>query len=281
MSFSNACVVMLTSSSQNEEVHDSHSTHTTKDPPEAKTTAVIAVMKGKPRAGYHHPCSNKHYKQKLVQVLLDSGSDGYLVFVNKDKPMLLLYSKRLVPQSWNTSNGTIQTKRKATIELNFFEYSDSKKFYSEPDMVEYNKGSKPQYDLMFGTETMKELGIMLDFKAKMITIHEIILPMRNIYHLQGASMLCALKLNNSLAMEPQSTQDSIKCATQILNANCKKKTDHQSIVRDNCKHLITNQQKKLLQLLKKYGLLFDGTLGDWRTKPASFQLREGVSNYHG
>jgi hypothetical protein len=28
-------------------------------------------------------------------------------------------------------------------------------------------------------------------------------------------------------------------------------------------------------------LLFDGTLGDWRTKPVSFQLREGVSPYHG
>jgi hypothetical protein len=28
-------------------------------------------------------------------------------------------------------------------------------------------------------------------------------------------------------------------------------------------------------------LLFDSTLGDWRTKPVSFQLREGVSPHHG
>jgi hypothetical protein len=27
-------------------------------------------------------------------------------------------------------------------------------------------------------------------------------------------------------------------------------------------------------------LLFDGTLGDWKTKPVSFQLKEGVSPYH-
>ncbi len=53
------------------------------------------------------------------------------------------------------------------------------------------------------------------------------------------------------------------------------------IVRDNCKHLSANQQKKLLQLLKKFELLFDGTLGDWKTKPVSFQLKEGVSPYHG
>jgi hypothetical protein len=36
-----------------------------------------------------------------------------------------------------------------------------------------------------------------------------------------------------------------------------------------------------MQLLKKYELLFDGTLGDWKTKPVSFQLKEGASLYHG
>ena len=103
--------------------------------------------------------------------------------------MLLPYSKRLVPQSWNTSNGIFQTKHKARAELNFFEYSDSKRYYSEPDVVEYNKDSKPQYDLILGNETMKKLGIVLDFKSKTITIDEITLPMRNINHLQGHSIL--------------------------------------------------------------------------------------------
>ncbi len=28
-------------------------------------------------------------------------------------------------------------------------------------------------------------------------------------------------------------------------------------------------------------MLFDGTLGDWKTKLVSFQLKEGVSPYHG
>jgi hypothetical protein len=72
-------------------------------------------------------------------------------------------------------------------------------------------------------------------------------------------------------MEPQSTQDATKCVTQILDAKYQK-ADLQSIVRDSCNHLSINQQKKLLQLLKKYESLFDGTLGDWKTKPVSFQL---------
>jgi hypothetical protein len=110
-SFTNAGDIMLTSSSQKEGVHVNYSTPPNKDPPEGKTMAVIAVMRGKPKNGYHQHCSNKHYTQKLVRVLLDSGSDGNLVFVNKDKPMLLPYLKRLVPQLWNTftSNGMLQT----------------------------------------------------------------------------------------------------------------------------------------------------------------------------
>jgi hypothetical protein len=79
-----------------------------------------------------------------VQVLLDSGSDGDLVFVDKDKPMLLPFSKRMVPQLWNTLNGMFQIKRKAEIELNFFEYSDSKRYLAEPDIIEYNKSNRPQ-----------------------------------------------------------------------------------------------------------------------------------------
>jgi hypothetical protein len=122
---------------------------------------------------------------------------------------------------------------------------------------------------------MKEYGIILDFKDKMITVDEVKLPMQNINHLQGFSTIRALRLNHSLAMEPQSTQDATKCVTQILDTKYKK-ADLQSIVRNNCKHLSADQQEKLLQLLTKYESLFDGTLGDWKTKPVSFQLQEGV-----
>ncbi len=114
-SVSKASDVMMTSSSQKEEILKKKSTLPNKDPPEGMTTAIVAVMRGRPKHSHHHQDSNKHYKQKLVQVLLDSGSDGDHVFVDKDKPMLLPSSKRLVPQSWNTSNGMFQTKRTAEI----------------------------------------------------------------------------------------------------------------------------------------------------------------------
>jgi hypothetical protein len=148
--FGDADDVMLPSPSKSEDVHVNNGTSTAFNPTEGRTTAVIAVMRGNPKDRHTRQRSNKHCKQKIVWVLLDSGSDGNLIFENKDKPMLLPYSKRLVPQSWNTSNGIFQMWRKARVELNFFEYSDSKRYRVEPDVVEYNKDNKPQYDLILG-----------------------------------------------------------------------------------------------------------------------------------
>ncbi len=50
-----------------------------------------------------------------------------------------------------------------------------------------------------------------------------------------------------------------------LNLDAKyNKADLKSIVKDNCNHLGADQQKKLLQLLMKYELLFNSTFGDWK-----------------
>ncbi len=279
-SVSKAGDITMTSSDQMGKLLKKKNVTTYKDPPEGKTTAIVAMIRGRPKHSRHHQCSNKHYKRKLVRVLLDSGSDGDLIFVDKDKPMLLPSTKRLVPQSWNTSSGRFQTTEKYEIELTFFEYSNSKRYLMAPDIVEYNKINRPQYDIILGVKTMKEYGIILDFKDKMITVDEVKLLMRNINLLQGSSTLRALRLHHSLAMEPQSTQDATKRVTWIPDAKYQK-ADLQSIVKDKCKNLSTNQQKKLLQLLTKYEPLFDGTLGDWKTSLVSFQLKEGVSTYHG
>ncbi len=63
----------------------------------------------------------------------------------------------------------------------------AKRFLTEPDIVEYDKTNKPQYDLILGVKTIKKYGIILDFEDKMITVDEVKLPMRNINYLQGSS----------------------------------------------------------------------------------------------
>ncbi len=56
----------------------------------------------------------------------------------------------------------------------------------QPDVFEYGKGlvEKPKFDLILGTQAMDELGFILDFNNKMITIDEIELPMQSINHMQ-------------------------------------------------------------------------------------------------
>jgi hypothetical protein len=82
---------MPTSPSKSKDVHVNHSTPTASNLSEGRTTTVIAVMRGNPKDGYTRQHGNKHCKQKIVRVLLDRGSDDDLIFVTKDKPMLLPY----------------------------------------------------------------------------------------------------------------------------------------------------------------------------------------------
>jgi len=127
---------------------------------------------------------------------------------------------------------------------------------------------------------MKELGIVLDFKRKTVTIDEIIFPMRNINSLNHTRTKAAWAHNNTRAQEPQSTEEATQRMVRILDAKYEK-ADLQAVVKDNCSHLNPIQQGKLLELLTEFEPLFDGTLGDWRTEPVSFQLKEGVKPYHG
>jgi len=93
--------------------------------------------------------------------------------------------KRAVPQSWGTSNGIFKTNKVDEITLCFAEYSLSKSVHLTPDIVEYNAGATaPLYDLIIGKQTLHNIGVVLDFKEKTITIDGILLPMRNIASLQ-------------------------------------------------------------------------------------------------
>ncbi len=42
-----------------------------------------------------------------------------------------------------------------------------------------------------------------------------------------------------------------------------------------------SDREKLLSVLLKFEPLFDGTLGDWKLPPVSFELKEGMKPYHG
>jgi hypothetical protein len=100
-----------------------------------------------------------------------------------------------------------------------------------------------------GKQTLHDIGAMLDFKEKTITIDEILLPMRNINNLQLKSSISrALKLKSSFAQEPISTRNATKRVVEILDAKYDK-ADLPSIVKNNCMHQSTPHCSLLLALL--------------------------------
>ena len=150
--------------------------------------------------------------------------------------------KRAVPQSWGTSNGTFQTKKVGTIDISFMEYSASKSVHLTPDIGGYKVGApSPLYDLIIGKQTLHNIGAVLDFKEKTITIDSILLPMRNIVNLQlKPSITKALRHNTVQAQEPVSTRKATKRVIEILDAKYDK-VNLPEIVKDNCSHLEPSQ----------------------------------------
>ena len=235
-------------------------------------TAVAAVME---------EISKGEKSNKLIKVLLDSGSTGDLMFHKKGTKMRFPYSIRQVPLSWHTSNGVFLTEGRGEVTIKFFEYSNSKQFLAKPDIVLYDENlvDQPAFDLILGVASMKELGIVLDFNVKTITIDEIILPMRNIKNLSTSTIKKAWDQNNSLAHEPKSTDEATQRLIKIADAKYQK-ADLQAIA-SNCIHLNANHQNKLLTVLKEFESLFDGTLGIWEIEPVSFEVKKGMKPYHG
>jgi hypothetical protein len=118
---------------------------------EPGVTAVLAEMTS---ARSDRRSSKKASVKKTIRVLLDSGSDGDLLFHKKGTAKQFSYLTRQVPKTWHTSNGDFQTKWKGDLQLKFFQYSNSKRVLVQPDIVEYDGVSleKPLFDLILGTK---------------------------------------------------------------------------------------------------------------------------------
>jgi hypothetical protein len=108
------------------------------------------------------------------------------------------------------------------------------------------------YDLIIGKQTRHNLGVVLDFKEKTMQIDKILLPIRNISHLQlKPSIIRALRQHTCLTQEPSSTCSATKRVVEILDAKYEK-ADLPAIVRENCSHLKASDREKLLSVLLKF-----------------------------
>ena len=73
-----------------------------------------------------------------MRVLLDCSHNGHLVFLTKDKPMMFPYSEKAgstVMEYFDWDLPKVLSQGGA----DFFKYADSRRFPSEPDVVESNR----------------------------------------------------------------------------------------------------------------------------------------------
>ena len=122
----------------------------------------------------------------------------------------------------------------------------------QPEIVEFEALNKPAFDLIIGTNTMEAIGIILYYVDKVITIDQIVLPMRSIDELPKSDIK-ALMFNNSLAknQEPKSTELATQRRVEILDAKYEK-ANLPDIVENKCSHINPTEKLQLLELLTEF-----------------------------
>ena len=117
--------------------------------------------------------------KRAWRVLLDSGSDGDLIFIKKADLKHTNPKKRTHPNIWGTSNGAFKTTKVGNIEIKFPDFSTNKVFSVNPDIIPRENAAKnPMFDMIIGVETLTKFGVILDFSSKTLTIDHHTITMR-------------------------------------------------------------------------------------------------------
>ena len=182
-------------------------------------------------------------------MLLDSGPDGDLVFVQEGTKLFIPFKERYAPQKWRTSNGIFTTTKIGVVDVVFPKFLSSKVASFKPDVVTIPKmADPPAYDLIIGVKSLAKIGAVLDFATYKLTIDSIMLPM---HHTNSLNDLHDLHNIFREHFKPKSTHEATHRAIKILGAKYEK-ADLSSIVNQQGNHLTTIQHNKLLRLLIKY-----------------------------
>ena len=209
---------------------------------------------------------NQRYQ--AVRILFDSGSSGTLISKEHAKKLKQVQTRE---SKWTTKSGTFVTNKKCQVELVLPELHRDKHIKWMMHVDESNSLTK--YDIIVGRDLLQATGIDLLFSSKEIQWEQATCPMKPTDMLKPDSM----QLMTETVLEQEIIDEDViqrmteaKYSAADLTAEVKKSG-----------HLTQTEQHQLLQLLRKYESLFDGTLGEWKTSPVHLELKEGATPYYG
>ena len=199
-----------------------------------------------------------------LKILIDSGASGSMIhsrYLNKNK----LKQNAKQTTVWTTMSGEFRTLATAKLNFTLPELSPTAKFTTKF----YVTTQKSNYDIILGRDTLRQLGIKIDFQNNTIGYGDGEIDMKPI----SCTRNTHYNINESGATKVETER-----LKRILDAKYEK-ANLQKVVGD-CNHLKKIEQTSLLHLLQKYEDLFDGTLGQWTDLEYGIELREGAKPYH-
>ena len=126
--------------------------------------------------------SHKNSSKNIVPLwhtLINLCSSGNLLFVCKGPKCCSLYDVQALMMLWHYVMGTFWMTKWANFEIQFPEFSNSKWYKIEANIIEYEKGQEPSCDLIIGDKTMPEFGVILNWKENKIEIDIKVLGVKN------------------------------------------------------------------------------------------------------
>ena len=229
-----------------------------------KRTRKVSKNKKKKKEKNKKENTDADEKSTYVKILLDSGASASIVhksYVQKNN----YESHKISENVWNTMAGSFTTSYESTInitlpELNPTAHISAKLFVTE---------NKSNYDLIFGRDLLRELGISLDFENNIVSWQHVDIPMK--------PRDCTVEGHFAIE-ESANVQQATSRIKKILDAKYEKANLKQIVKSLN--YLAKSEQKLMLQVLRKYEDMFDGTLGDYTGSEYKIELQDNVKPYH-
>jgi len=233
---------------------DSYSSDEDFKPESCKPTSFASLRKG------HR---GKDLDNKNLYLLFDSGASDSMIkskYVKKEK-----HNFRKNKQEYSTAAGIYTTNYDVKLKLSLTEFNSSK-IISHRFQVDNDDGDEGiGYDMIIGRDLMESIGMILDFQNKTIQWENMTVSMKN--HREAHAFI-------PLPKELKSTSNATDRAVRILDSNYQA-ADLDEIV-ENANQLNSKEKALLLNLLKDFEDLFDGTLGHWNTEPVDIELEDNV-----
>jgi hypothetical protein len=208
---------------------------------------------------------NVNHEEHVLRALADTGASSSIIleaYISKD----VRKHNKDIKSTWSTMGGQFRNERTALGSFSLPEFKLKKQISWE---FHVDDRSKPldTYGMIIGRDLIGKLVTILNFNDKTITWDTDTIPMKDRDSLNLQKAITEIYLN---ANKPQSLLDEFSCSTKILNAEFKPAILEE--VTKTCKNLNEEKQHQLLQVLQKYELLYDGTLGEFNMAPISLNL---------